>query len=152
MNNGQGQVVFLNSDGRPLFVALGHYLESQGQFGPVMVLCADQERVAELDGGLWTFEPTSFVPHGAKGDGESNEHPVWISITETEDPRPKLIMIDDAMPSNWQRYEKCVYLFDAQYPPARDKARGRWREWMEEGKQLAYWDFEGNNWNLRRKS
>jgi len=66
MNNGQGQVAFLNSDGRPLFLALGRYLESQGQLGHVMVLCADQERVAELDGGLWTFEPTSFVPQELK--------------------------------------------------------------------------------------
>jgi len=56
------------------------------------------------------------------------------------------------MPTHWQRYEKCVYLFDAQDPPARDKARGRWRQWMEEGKQLAYWDFDGSDWNLRQNT
>jgi DNA polymerase IIIc chi subunit len=60
--------------------------------------------------------------------------------------------VDDAMPKDWQHYEKYAYLFDARAPEARDRARARWREWSDQGKQLAYWNFDGNEWSLMRQS
>jgi len=152
MNRGNGQVAFLNSDGRPLFEALGRYLEAQYHKGSVLVLCTNEERVAELDSGLWTFDAESFVPHGTQGDGDPNEQSVWISIGEPGDSRSRLILVDDAMPKDWQHYEKYAYLFDARDPEARDRARARWREWSDQGKQLAYWNFDGNEWSLMRQS
>ena len=149
MSNGLDGVAFLNADGRPLISALGRYLEAQNINDGVLVLCLNKERVSELDDGLWAFDPASFLAHGAEGGNDSTEHPVWISTTEPNDFRSRLIVVDDAAPADWARYSKCAYLFDAQDPSARENARLRWRQWTEDGKRLAYWNFDGENWQLK---
>jgi DNA polymerase-3 subunit chi len=149
MSNGPDGISFLNADGRPLVSALGRYLEAQNIDGGVLVLCLNKERVSELDDGLWTFDPASFLAHGAEGEHDSTDHPIWITTTEPDGPRSRLIVVDDAAPKNWLRYSKCAYIFDAQDPSAREIARSRWRQWSEDGKRLAYWNFDGESWQLK---
>lgn len=143
---------FLNADGRPLEQALGRRLESMLAEAPppkVLVLCGDQERARALNAGLWTFDQASFLPHGGPGEGEPDEHPVWVDATEA--PADVVVAVDDAEPAGWDAFSRRFYLFDARDPVARDAGRSRWRAWSEAGKPLAYWSFDGGEWRLERR-
>lgn len=143
---------FLNADGRPLEQALGRKLEAEiaeGFAGRTLVFCADGERAAALNGGLWTFDPASFLAHGGPGDGTPDEHPIWVAADEAS--ADAIVAVDDAEPADWEAYGRRFYLFDARDPTARDAGRARWRQWSEDGKPLAYWSFDGGAWRLERR-
>lgn len=143
---------FLNADGRPLDLALGRRLEAaltENAGGRALVLCADEMRARDLNGGLWTYDPASFLAHGGPGDGEPDEHPVWVAASEA--PADIVVSVDDAEPADWEAYAQRFYLFDARDPAARDAGRARWRQWSGEGKPLAYWSFDGGGWRLERR-
>jgi DNA polymerase-3 subunit chi len=141
---------FLNANGRPLEQALGRRLEQSDAPDRALVLCADPERAAALNAGLWTYDAASFLAHGGEGDGAASDHPVWIADTERNPSDGAVIVVDDAEPQDWDVYAGRMYLFDAQDPIARDAARSRWRVWSEAGKSLAYWSFDGAVWALER--
>lgn len=148
---------FLNADGRPLEQALGRRLEAE--FSAVadpatpgtLVLCADAERVGALNAGLWTFDQASFLAHGGAGDGDPEAHPIWLDTAEPETGRSSIVVVDDAEPADWQRYDRRAYLFDAREPMARDAGRARWRALADAGRTLAYWSFDGADWRLERR-
>ncbi len=145
---------FLNADGRPLEAALGRRLEAAldaDATARALVLCADPERAAALNGGLWTFDPASFLPHGGPGEGEPADHPVWVADSEPGDARSDIYLVDDAEPANLEAYARRFYVFDARDPMARDAGRARWRAWSEAGRPLAYWSFDGAAWRLERR-
>lgn len=148
---------FLNTDGRPLEQALGRRLEADmaeaaDPTAPqAIVLCADVERSAALSAGLWTFDPASFLPHGTAGDGQPDDHPIWVDVAEPGDARACVVVVDDAEPADWDRYAKRAYLFDARDPTARDAGRARWRALADAGRTLAYWSFDGASWRLERR-
>ena len=147
---------FLNADGRPLEQALGRRLEADlaeaaDPAAPeTLVLCADGERAAALAAGLWTFDPASFLPHGTAGDGDPAEHSIWVDVAEPEG-RKSCVVVDDAEPNDWDRYDRRAYLFDARDPTARDAGRARWRALADAGRTLAYWSFDGAVWRLERR-
>lgn len=148
-------VDFLNVDGAGFDRALGYRL--QGLDGPgtkVLILCADAERAGALNAGLWTFDPSSFLPHGGAGDGAPGDHPIWV---HHEEPPPDafsadlIVSVDDAEPADWNRYASRWRMFDARDPVQRDIGRNRWLAWREAGQSMAYWTFEGSEWRLERR-
>lgn len=151
---------FLNADGRPLEQALGRRLEAEladaanpaasGAQG-TLVLCADTERIAALNAGLWTFDPASFLAHGGTGDGDAEAHPIWLDMAEPAAGRNSIVTVDDAEPADWQRYGRRAYLFDARDSMARDAGRARWKAFADAGHTLAYWSFDGADWRLERR-
>ena len=47
--------------------------------GRAVIFASSEERVKEIDDLLWTYDPNSWLPHGARKDGFTAEHPVWIT-------------------------------------------------------------------------
>jgi len=149
---------FLNVDGRPMDLALGRRLEAElgDDWDPegglcALVLCADGERSAALNAGLWTYDPASYLPHGGPGEGTPEEHPIWVADWEPETAAALVVAVDDAEPADWEAFARRCYLFDARDPAARDAGRARWRAWSEAGRPLAYWSFDGSGWRLERR-
>jgi DNA polymerase-3 subunit chi len=63
---------------------------AQGQ--RVLILARDQAQARELDQGLWTFEPDSFLPHALAGGPDQDEEPVLIA-TEAGNPNQAAVLI-----------------------------------------------------------
>ena len=52
-------------------------IHEQGQ--RILVLCKSEEEVKSLNASLWTYHPTSFLPHGTEKEGVPEEQPIWLS-------------------------------------------------------------------------
>lgn len=137
---------FHDLDGAPLDFGLGRLLEAALAEGRrTCVRLGQEERVAALDQGLWTYRNDSFLPHGCEGD--PSEQPVWLTA-ETGNPNGAdlLVIVDDASMADRDGFADTVYLFDRRDPAMRDIARDRFAAFRDEGSRPAYLRFGPGGW------
>lgn len=116
-----------------------------------VVLAGSPERVERLDAALWTHDPDSFLPHGAKSSGSAADQPVWLTETD-ENPNAAtlLVLLDDMNSTRIGEYPRVVYMFDGNDQAAVEAARARWKILKDQGHVLAYWQQgEAGGWEKK---
>src|SRR5690554_2126167 len=58
----------------------------------IVVLLPDSEAVTRMNEWLWTYQPDSFLPHGAAKDGYAHAQPIWLTDQE-ENPNGAEILV-----------------------------------------------------------
>lgn len=105
----------------------------------ILVKAGSRERVESLDTVLWTFDASSFLPHGYIKDGTEKEQPVFLT---TEDVNPNgatvLVLTDGATSEAMEKFPLCCELFDGNDDEAVTAARARWKQYKDKGYTLAY--------------
>lgn len=133
----------------PLEVALPKLLEKAMEADMrTVVRLGTEERVAFLNGALWTYDPASFLAHGTAAEGEAENQPIWLT-TGAENPNGArfLVLADGAEPGALDGYERCAEMFDGRDPDAVAAARTRWKAYREAGHSLTYWQqTESGGW------
>lgn len=135
------EIGFYHLTRTPLERALPLILEKVLASGARAVVRAGSgERVAFLDGALWTYRPDSFLPHGSARDGEAGQQPVWLTTAE-ENPNGAtvLVLTDGTEAGDMDSFERCLDMFDGNDGAAVDAARARWTAYKGAGHALAYW-------------
>lgn len=80
-----------------------------------------EERLAALDGVLWTYSTLAFLPHGSARDGNADRQPIWLTTTE-ENPNGSqvLVCMDGTVPQGGPKsvsaYERCLLILDEGAP------------------------------------
>jgi DNA polymerase-3 subunit chi len=127
---------------RVLPVMLSRVLE-RGQRAVVQL--GSQERLEALGDWLWTFDRTSFLPHGSAAEGHPGEQPVWLTL---EEERPNgaqvLFLADGARSQKTAEFELVAELFDGNDDAAVTAARQRWKTYKEAGHEVTYWQQDDN--------
>lgn len=116
-----------------------------------VVMAGSADRVRALDAMLWTYDQDSFLPHGAEGDGEAAEHPIWLT---TADDNPNaatiLVLTEGATSDRVETYARCLEMLDGHDEAAVTAARGRWTAYRDAGHDLTYWQqTERGGWEKR---
>ncbi len=137
---------FYDLDGAPLDLGLGRLLEAALAEGRrVCVRLGQEERVAALDQGLWTYRNDSFLPHGSEGDPA--EHPVWLTAAlGNPNAADLLVVVDDASMDGRDEFAGSIYLFDRRDPAMRDIARDRFAAFRDHGNPPGYLRFGTQGW------
>ena len=136
----------------PLERALPKLLEKALDAGKrAVVRAGSAERVEFLNAALWTYDPTSFLPHGTAREGNAECQPVWL--TDGDD-RPNgaeiLVVTDGVTAADVSDFERCLELFDGRDQQAVEAARARWRAYREAGHALTYWQqTERGGWERK---
>ena len=98
------------------------------------------ERLAALDGLLWTFRDDSFLPHGLASEPEPDKQPVLLSESQDNlNGAQVLFLLDGAAPENPDGFERCILLFDGADETSLMKARSLWKEASAAGRSVSYW-------------
>lgn len=110
-----------------------------------VVLADTIERVNHLNERLWTFDPGSFMPHGAKSDGAETEQPIYLT-TDEENPAGAdiMVVVDGAIPNSIESYSRCLDVFDGRNDDAVTAARERWKAYRDKGYDVTYWRQDEN--------
>jgi len=125
----------------PLELALPKLLEKAMEADMrTVVRLGTEERVAFLNGVLWTYDPASFLAHGTAAEGGAASQPIWLT-TGAENPNGArfLVLADGAEAGALDGYERCAEMFDGRDPDAVAAARARWKAYREAGHSLTYW-------------
>ena len=135
------ELLFYHLTRRHLDQVLPELLEKTLQRGwRAVVKGGSEERIEVLNGVLWTYNRTAFLPHGLKADGFSDRQPIYLT---TEDERPNdaqvLFLVDGADTDEAASYIRVCDLFDGNDEEAVTAARARWKKAKDAGHTLTYW-------------
>lgn len=121
-------------DGRLRAVCrLSHKIYALGK--TAFIRAADADQAKALDDLMWTFDQSSFVPHGVNSESTSvTDFPVVIGY----DPSPPhhdynvLISLSNKIPEYFSRYHRVVEFVD-NTEQDKAQARDRFRQYRDQG-------------------
>jgi DNA polymerase-3 subunit chi len=145
------EVGFYHLRTTPLERALPRLLERALAEGHrIVVLAGSAERVAHLDGLLWTYNEASFLPHGSARDANMARQPIFLTERDENPNRATmLVLVDGARSEHLADFARCCDMFDGNDPAAVEAARKRWTEAKSAGHQLTYWQQTETGWEKR---
>ena len=149
------RVSFYHLTTAPLEQALPVLLEKSLSAGHRVVLMAGSaERVGHLDAHLWTYDPASFLPHGAGRDATSAQQPVFLTDADENPNDADLLVLTDGVTSqHLGKFTRCLNLFDGQDEAAVAQARAYWKEWNAAGHELIYYQqTERGGWTEKARN
>lgn len=107
-----------------------------------LLYTADEALASDLDAGLWTAQPLSFIPHVRSGHPLVGETPVLIGTSDDGlKARDVLINLGDEWPPLFSRFERLIEIVTRDEAD-REKARERYRFYQERGYPLSKVDLE----------
>jgi DNA polymerase III subunit chi len=115
----------------------------------IVVRAASAERTEHLNAALWTYDDTSFLPHGSARDGNAASQPIWLTDgVENPNGATMLVLVDgvEAEPDDLTSFARCCDMFDGNDQTAVEAARQRWRRAKEAGHTLTYWQQTEKGW------
>ena len=148
------EVRFYHLEQRRIDQALPPLLERAVEEGRrVLVRASSDEMVAALNERLWTYDDASFLPHGAAGDGDPMEQPIFLT-SELDNPNAAtmLVRLSGADTSEAEdAFDLVVLLFDGRDEAALSQARGEWRRLKDQGRTISYWrESDEGGWERAR--
>ncbi len=143
------EVLFYHLERLPLEGVLPGLLQRSLERGwRAVVKVGSEERLESLNAHLWSFDETSFLPHGSAADGHAEEQPVWLT-TGDDNPNGANVrfLVDGADTAELEGYERTVFLFDAGEQEAVARARAAWKAAQAAGHDATYWrQNDGGRW------
>jgi DNA polymerase-3 subunit chi len=118
----------------------------------VLVRASSDEMVAALNERLWTYDESSFLPHGAAGDGDPTTQPIFLT-SELENPNSAtmLVKLSGAEGEADDAFDLVVLLFDGRDEAALTHARGEWRRLKDQDRTISYWrESDEGGWERAR--
>ncbi len=127
----------------PLERALPKLLERALSGGYRIVLTAESDaRVEQLNQLLWTYDPSSFLPHGSNNEPNPEMQPILLSIyaepANAQDSAENLLVITDGRKIEQEDFARVLDIFDGNDPEAISAARQRWGEYKSAGHEISY--------------
>ena len=105
----------------------------------IYINAVDQPQAKELDTLLWSFRPSSFLPHGLYGQESSDAIAIgWGQ--EPENHNDLLINLQLEIPSFFSRFHRVAEVV-TQEPASLEALRKSWRFYQERGYQLEKHDI-----------
>ena len=114
----------------------------------ILIKIGNEERVEFLNSQLWTFDDTSFIPHGSKKDGFGEYQPIWLTSGDDNPNNAKLLFLVDGAMSDieeLQKFERIFNIFDGNSATSVEQARNFWKELKAtESMPAYYWKQDEN--------
>jgi DNA polymerase-3 subunit chi len=136
------EILFYHLQNQPLDRVLPTLLEKSLERGwRVIVQSLSDERVEALDAHLWTYNDSSFLPHGTLKGGDAGDQPILLTVeSDNRNAANVRFLIDGApLPDDAENYDRIVLIFDGEDEEAVAAARARWTEAKEKGFAATYW-------------
>jgi len=147
------EVLFYHLQNMTLESVLPPLLEKSLERGwRVVVQSTSRERADALDGHLWTYRVDSFLPHAIWSAGDAQDQPIVLAIEDINPNGAKVrFLIDNAvLPTDSDRYERMVVVFDGEDDDALAAARSAWTDCKARGFEVTYWQTdERGRWQRR---
>ncbi|MBY4895389.1 DNA polymerase III subunit chi [Cupriavidus sp. AU9028] len=109
--------------------------------GQKMVVHAEPEVLARLDGQLWTFSALDFLPHCGVDSPQAGQTPILLAATLEAAPHHELLInLSADTPRGFATFERMIEVVGADEQD-RTAGRERYRQYRERGYPLAHHDL-----------
>ncbi|MCY4237194.1 MAG: DNA polymerase III subunit chi [Rhodospirillaceae bacterium] len=119
-----------------------------------VVKASSPNRIKQLDDALWNWSPgprdSSFLPHGTENDGHSDRQPIWLTHGDDNPNKADFLFLTDGADCGAiSDYARCFNLFDGRDDEAVAHARNQWKDWINAGHHLIYWQQGDRGWEKK---
>ena len=149
MSDAKTEIWFYHLERSSLDQVLPGLLEKTLQRGwRALVRVNAAHRLDEIDETLWTYRPSSFLPHGRADADHAAVQPILLSDTgENLNSAQALFIVDDSEMGPTTEFSRCFIIFDGRDDQSLQHARGRWKALKGTDADLAYWrQSEDGRW------
>ncbi|VEJ45172.1 DNA polymerase III subunit chi [Bartonella vinsonii] len=110
------------------------------RFSKITIQCVSEEQRDAIDMRLWVYADEAFIGHGTECDPYPSFQPVFLT-TGQENPNDSKIrfLIEGAVCSNIDTYQRLVVIFDGQNDQQLNLVRAQWKKYKMENHNLTYW-------------
>ena len=122
--------------------ALGPLLEKCLERDWRVLVVGSEDRLAELDAGLWTWRDDSFLPHGRQGFEDARQ-PILLASNVDPANGAQAIVLLDGMDADTNQFERCMVVFHDTDQDTRAKAREQFKQARDSGSIVRY--FQQND-------
>jgi len=138
------QIDFYHHVRDPLSFACKLASTVMGKGQRLLVLLPDSASLARLDDLLWTWQPTSFIPHCTLDQPHAAETPVLLStqLPAGAVPAPVLLNLSLGVPEGYARFARLLEIV-GEDPPSLARARQVARAYKAAGLAAVYHDMTG---------
>jgi len=113
----------------------------------IVIKIGNEERIDFINGLLWTYSDTSFLPHGSKKDGFADQQPIWLTDGDDIPNEAKFLFLVDGAKigtDNLLKFERALNIFDGNSEEALGQAREFWKELKQQNADVFYWQQASN--------
>lgn len=149
------EIRFYHLQSQPMERVLPVILEKALERGHrIIVQCADDKKLDEIDKLLWTYKADSFLPHGTAKDGNEAQQPVFLTTEQINaNSADVLFLTGGSTNDNLGDYALCCDLFDGNDQQALSAARERWKNSVDKGLKATYWQqSDTGKWDKKAES
>jgi DNA polymerase III subunit chi len=108
-----------------------------------------EDCLEELDECLWSFNPSSFMPHAVQqDDSEAANQPILLTLSPDQNLNSAkvLVLVEDAEASDIDNFDRCLYMFDGKDEKALAAARTRWKLLKDQDIPVSYYQQTETGW------
>ena len=108
----------------------------------ILIKIGNEERVEFLNSLLWTYNDTSFLPHGSKKDGFASQQPIWLTAEDDNPNNAKLLFLTDGAAVNLENlnnFDRVFNIFDGNNQTSLEQARMFWKNLKAAEFDVYYW-------------
>ena len=99
-----------------------------------------EEKLAELDGFLWTFRDDAFLPHGRDDEPQAELQPILLSTaTDSAKGFDAVFLLGGASIAEMDGVSRAMVMINGRSEEDVTRARGRWKALKDAGESLAYY-------------
>lgn len=114
---------------------------------PVKIKIGNEARIEFINALLWTYDDTSFIPHGSKKDGFAEQQPIWLSADDDNPNHAEMLFLVDGARLSSDKigdYVRIFNIFDGNVETAVTQAREFWKELKAAGHEIFYWQQDNS--------
>lgn len=118
-----------------------------------LVVLGSEQRMKSIDDVLWTFDKPSWLPHGTTKSEPLEDHPILLSIDDTNANNATfLFLVDGGTSDRIGEFERCFEVFDGHNDETVAAARERWKTYKDADHALTYWQQTDRGWENKASS
>ncbi len=116
-----------------------------------IVQAGSVERMHALDASLWTYEESSFLPHGTVDQDHPHSQPVLLTTEDSNLNGAHIrFLVDGADIEDVSSYVRAIYMFNGRDADEVSQARTRWKAYKDSEHELTYWaQSESGKWEKK---
>jgi len=117
----------------------------------IIIQTADAKAASALNDHLWTYDASSFLPHGTAKDGNAEYQPIFITHNNDNPNGAKILILTGGADRDPKTdYDLCCEIFDGNNETALSTARAKWKAYKEANSlTLTYWQQTENGWEKK---
>lgn len=106
----------------------------------ILIRSREEAETLRLNDTLWTYNPDSFLPHGAAKDGKADQQPIFLtSGNDNPAGADVLMLMPGAATDGAENFALCCQLLNGADEAQISDARSLWKTWKEAGHTITYW-------------